>query len=85
MLKGEKINIEKSLLHGQKVSGHYVQGHVDTTAKVDKITIIDKTWIVRFKLKDKKLMKFLIEKASISINGVSLTLSKVTNDGTGYR
>lgn len=78
--KGKRINIEKSLLHGQKVSGHYVQGHVDTTAKVDKIIIIDKTWIVKFKLKDKKLMRFLIDKASISINGVSLTLSKVTNN-----
>ena len=48
---GKYINIEKSLLHGQKISGHYVQGHVDSTAKVKKISIIDKTWIIKLELK----------------------------------
>ena len=74
---GKQINIEKSLLNGQKISGHYVQGHVDSTAKIKKITIVDKTWIIKLKLENKKLNKYLIEKASISINGVSLTISKV--------
>ena len=74
------INLEKSLSYGQKISGHYTQGHVDTTAKVKKIIFIDKTWLIKFKNLDKKLNKFLIEKASISINGVSLTLSKVTSN-----
>tara|TARA_B100000963_G_scaffold361542_1_gene397561 strand:+ start:2650 stop:3243 length:594 start_codon:yes stop_codon:yes gene_type:complete len=76
---GQHINLEKSLLHGQKISGHYVQGHVDTTAKVKSIKIIDKTWVIKLILKEKKLNKLLIEKASISINGVSLTISKVQN------
>ena len=74
---GKHINIEKSLLNGQKISGHYVQGHVDSTAKIKKITIIDKTWIIKLDLQNKQLYKYLIEKASIAINGVSLTLSKV--------
>ena len=74
---GKLINIEKSLLNGQKISGHYVQGHVDSTAKIKKISIIDKTWIIKLELKNRKLNKYLIEKASISINGVSLTISKV--------
>ena len=74
---GKHINIEKSLLQGQKISGHYVQGHVDSTAKIKKISIVDKTWIIKLKLENKKLNKYLIEKASISINGVSLTISKV--------
>ena len=73
------INIEKSLIYGQKISGHYVQGHVDTTATLKKIIIRGKTWIVKFLLKDKKLSKYLVEKASISINGVSLTISKIKN------
>ncbi len=77
---GKIINLEKSLLHGQKISGHYVQGHVDTTAKVKSIKIIEKTWIIKFKLAKKNLYKSLIEKASISINGVSLTISKVFKD-----
>ena len=74
---GKIINIEKSLLNGQKISGHYVQGHVDSTAKVKKISIVDKTWIIKLELKNGKLNKYLIEKASISINGVSLTISKI--------
>ncbi len=74
---GKLINIEKSLLHGQKISGHYVQGHVDTTAKIKNITISDKTWVVKLSLKNINLFKQLIEKASISVNGVSLTISKI--------
>ena len=75
---GKIINIEKSILHGQKISGHYVQGHVDTTAKVKSINIIDKSWLIKLGLENKKLYRYLIEKASISINGVSLTISKVS-------
>ena len=74
---GKHINIEKSLLNCQKISGHYVQGHVDSTAKIKKITIVDKTWIIKLELENKRLNKYLIEKASISINGVSLTISKI--------
>ncbi len=76
---GKIINLEKSLIHGQKISGHYVQGHVDTTAKVKNIDIVDKTWVIKLNLTNKKLQRSLIDKASISINGVSLTISKVTN------
>ena len=71
------INLEKSLLFGKSISGHFIQGHVDTVAKIKKIIFIDEAWIINFKILDKKLKKFLIEKASISINGVSLTISKV--------
>ena len=74
--KGHTINIEKSLSHGSKISGHYVQGHVDTTAKIQKISIIDKTWIVNF-ITGKNFSKYLVEKGSIAINGVSLTISKI--------
>lgn len=75
---GKSINIEKSLLHNQKISGHYVQGHVDTTATVKNISFVDKSWVIKLDLKNKKLYKSLVEKASITINGVSLTISKVS-------
>ena len=73
---GDLINIEKSLNYGNKISGHYVQGHVDTTGFVSKILVIDKSWIVTFKI-SKIYKKFIIEKGSISINGVSLTISGI--------
>ncbi len=75
--KNQTINLEKSISYGQKISGHFTQGHVDSVARIQKILIIDKTWIIRLKILNKNLVKFLIEKASISINGVSLTISKV--------
>ena len=73
------INLEKSITFGQKISGHFTQGHVDTVAVVKHISIIDKMWLIKFKIHEKRYSKFLIEKASISINGVSLTISKVSN------
>ena len=75
--KDHIINLEKSISYGQKISGHFTQGHVDSVAKIQKIKIIDKTWIINFQFLNQSLSKFLIEKASISINGVSLTISKV--------
>ena len=71
------INLEKSLSFGKSISGHFIQGHVDTVAKIKKIKFIDKAWVMNFEIFDKRLNKFLIEKASISINGVSLTISKI--------
>ena len=73
----QEINLEKSLSFGKNISGHFIQGHVDTVAKIKKIKFIDKAWVINFEIIDKKLNKFLIDKASISINGVSLTISKI--------
>ncbi len=77
---GNMINLEKSLIYGQRISGHFCHGHVDTTASIKKIFILDKTWVIKLLLKDKSLSKFLVEKSSISINGVSLTISSVNNN-----
>ena len=52
---GKRINIEKSLLHNQKISGHYVQGHVDTTAKIKNIDFVNKSWVIKLELKNKKV------------------------------
>ena len=74
------INLENSLVYGQKISGHFTQGHVDTVAEVIKIDVIDKSWIIKFKFREKKFLNLLEEKASISINGVSLTISNVSKN-----
>ena len=69
------INLEKSLKYGDELSGHYTQGHVDTVGKLIKIKKIDGTWILDISI-SQKFMRLLVEKASIHINGVSLTISK---------
>ena len=76
--KGKIINLEKSLVYGQKISGHFTQGHVDTTARVKEIKFIDKSWELFLEISNKKLNNYLVEKASVSVNGVSLTISKIS-------
>ena len=77
---GNKINLEKPIKFGHKISGHICQGHVDTVGLVQKIIKTDKSYVFELNI-NKKFKKYLIEKASILINGVSLTISKITKKG----
>ena len=74
------INLELPLRYGQKISGHICQGHVDTTGKVLDVKKVDKSYIFDFEIINKE-RKNIIEKASICINGISLTISKKTKKG----
>ena len=76
----DKINLELPLKYGTKISGHICQGHVDTVAKILNIKKIDKSYLFDFEI-PKKERNNLIEKASICVNGISLTISKVTKKG----
>ena len=78
--KGDIINLEKSLKYGNRISGHFVQGHVDITCSIKKIDFIGKSWLINFKLL-KKYKKYLVPKGSIAINGVSLTIAKILKYG----
>ena len=77
---GDIINLEKSLKYGNRISGHFVQGHVDTTCSVKKILFIGKSWLINFKLL-KRYKKYLVPKGSVTINGVSLTITKILKYG----
>mgnify|MGYP003321333465 FL=1 len=77
---GDKINLELPLKYGQDISGHICQGHVDTTSKIINIYKKGASRILEFSV-NKKYKKILIEKASILINGISLTISKITKKG----
>jgi len=76
----DQINLELPLKYGQKISGHICQGHVDTIGKIKDIKKIDKSYLFDFEIPLKE-RKNIIEKASICINGISLTISKVTKNG----
>tara|TARA_B100001175_G_scaffold271283_1_gene243905 strand:+ start:271 stop:864 length:594 start_codon:yes stop_codon:yes gene_type:complete len=76
----DKINLELPVKYGQRLSGHLCQGHVDTIGKILFIKKIDKSYLFDFRIIGKE-KKNLIEKASICINGISLTISKITNVG----
>ena len=75
----DEINLELPLKFGQNISGHICQGHVDTVCKVTQIRNVDKSLVFEFKI-SKDFKKLLVEKASILINGVSLTISKIKKE-----
>ena len=74
------INLELPLRYGTKISGHICQGHVDTVGKVFNIKKIDKSYLFNFEIPIRE-RKHLVEKASICVNGISLTISKVSKRG----
>ena len=76
----DKINLELPLKYGTKISGHICQGHIDTIGTIKSIKKIDKSFLFEFII-PKKERKNIIEKASICVNGISLTISKITNRG----
>ena len=76
----DKINLELPLKFGSQISGHICQGHVDTIGKVLNIKKIDKSFVFTFEV-PKRERNNLIEKASISVNGISLTISRVLPKG----
>ena len=74
------INLETPLKYGKHISGHITQGHIDCVGIISSIKKIDKSYLFDFIVNPKE-RKNLIEKASVSINGISLTISKKTKKG----
>ena len=70
-----EINIEKSLKVGDEISGHFVYGHVDKTTKINKIIKLNNSW--EFYFENFNNNKFIVEKGSIAINGISLTIANI--------
>ena len=79
-----KINLEKSLRVGDEISGHFVYGHVDTTTKILNISNLQNSWEFEFQLPlsyfNPIIKSLIVEKGSVAINGISLTISKVTDN-----
>ena len=76
-----KINLEKSLKVGDEISGHFVYGHVDTVLKILKIEKLSSSWNFYFSTSSlNSYNKFIVEKGSIAINGISLTIANVKDE-----
>ena len=75
----QTINIEKSLKVGDEISGHFVYGHVDCVTQISKIQKLESSWEFEFKKND-NMQKYIVEKGSISINGISLTIANNSVD-----
>ena len=78
--KIKPINLEKSLKIGDEISGHFVYGHVDRTTKLLKVSKLNNSWDFFFDNFQNKDKNYIVEKASIAVNGISLTIANVTNE-----
>ncbi|WP_445184311.1 riboflavin synthase [Pseudonocardia sp. Cha107L01] len=76
---GARVNLERAMSNGQRFGGHIMQGHVDGTATVMSHTPGERTAEIRFRLGN-GLARYVVEKGSIAVDGVSLTVASVDRD-----
>lgn len=76
---GDAVNLERAMVAGSRLDGHMVQGHVDTTGQCVKVEEVDGSWYYHFKYTPTP-EHLLVDKGSICINGVSLTVVKAEGD-----
>lgn len=74
---GDKINIERAVKLKDEIGGHLMTGHIMTTAKIYNIKNTTNNYEILFYLKKYKLMKYILKKGFIGIDGISLTINKV--------
>ena len=77
---GDRVNLELPLRASDRLGGHIVQGHVDGTGTVERVTDVDLARVVRVAAPS-DLLRYVVEKGSIAVDGVSLTVSDVDDDG----
>ncbi|NIG57064.1 riboflavin synthase [Chitinophaga sp. Cy-1792] len=76
---GQKVNLERAMVFNGRIDGHLVQGHVDATGQCISRTSQDGSWLYRFKF-PAEFAGLIVEKGSICMNGISLTVFDVTHD-----
>jgi riboflavin synthase len=79
LTSGARVNLERSLTPGGRMDGHFVQGHVDGTAKVVERNVSPAEWKMWFEPGD-TVTEYIIPKGSIAIDGISLTIADVDRD-----
>ena len=77
--------LEPALRISDRLGGHIVSGHIDGLGEVVDIEKLSKSWLLSLKWKDKKFSKYIVEKGSICVNGISLTIAEQKNNGEIFK
>ena len=80
---GDLINLERCLSVGDRLDGHFVQGHIDCSIKCCEIGKQNGSWMFKFQC-PKKYTDYLTEKGSISLNGISLTIASLNDSDSSF-
>ena len=78
LVVGDSVNVERAAKFNDEIGGHLMSGHIMTTAEVAKILTSENNRQIWFKMRDKTLMKYILHKGYIGIDGISLTVGEVT-------
>ncbi|KAF3002019.1 Riboflavin synthase alpha chain [Curvularia kusanoi] len=82
--QGSKVNLERAVSADTRMGGHFVQGHVDTTATIQSVTPDGNALTFRFKPRDPAVLRYIVEKGYVTIDGASLTVTKVEDGPEGF-
>lgn len=77
---GDRVNLERAMLLGARVGGHLVYGHVDGTGEIRETKAAGESRVFHIRA-DANIMKYLVIKGSVALDGVSLTVSRIHPDG----
>lgn len=78
LIMGSRVNLERPLLPSSRLSGHFVQGHVDGKAEILGLELLGgENWWLRIRLPE-NLVRYFVEKGSISVDGISLTIAAIS-------
>jgi len=75
------VNLEPALRVSDRLGGHIVSGHVDGLGIVENIEKLEKSWLLSIKWKNNNFSKYIVNKGSICVNGISLTIAKYQKEG----
>ncbi|RLM21264.1 riboflavin synthase subunit alpha [Brenneria alni] len=76
--EGDSVNLERAAKYGDEIGGHIMSGHIICTAEVVKILVSENNHQIWFRLADESLMKYVLHKGFIGIDGISLTIGEVS-------
>lgn len=79
LVEGDNVNLEKSLKAEDRMGGHVVQGHVEAYVEVSDVEELEEGWNMTFKMPE-GLENYIVSKGFIAVEGISLTLTEVTNE-----
>lgn len=84
LVEGSKVNLERAVSSHTRMGGHFVQGHVDTVATIVSVTPDGNALAFRFHPKDPSILRYVVEKGYVAIDGASLTVTNVSDGKDGW-
>ena len=79
--KNQFVNLEPALRISDRLGGHIVSGHIDGLGEIINIEKLEKSWLLSIKWQNEDFSRYIVDKGSICVNGISLTVAEYKNNG----